>query len=990
MLASPIAFGGFIRGDSNQDELVDISDARFTLDFLFLGGADPECPSAADTNDDERIDISDAVALLEHLFLGGAPPVDPFPLEGRDPTPGLGCGDGPPELLVCQADGPAVVLSWESVSEYDGIEISRDDEVIAEIGGSATSFRDTPAVGGTHFYEVRGIIDRELTEAVDCTVSRLPNNRPPTLSLLSPAQGTRVSSDTLSIRGAVRDDTGIARIVVDGEDVTLPGRLLTSYTFTHVIDVSNDQGPKLIRVEAVDEFGRAVWQELAVGVEPVLRTTSFGDSLALSITGGSGFDEVEAIAAPFISDLPALLNDSVRGVRLLNTDIGIADITVDGDRVEISGLGFSLEPSGANGGRILLRVTASRIRFFGNGRSDFGFLGTDSWNATWTGNNITISGTIAFAPTNGGTSLRVINDGFTVGIGSSSFNVSGFLDPIGIFDALVNTISPLFQDTIENAVRTVVVDAANNEIVPLLEETFSNLRLDLELGLVALETRFDDVVESSRALSLLFDGRWDSTEGAAAGYPNYPGTFSTGAPFPNFPISGSPGHTVDATISLSSDTLNQALGKMTAQGLLTTDLGFDGVESPIPLNAGTVGTLFGNEFLALPGVDADDPLGVHVEARFPPRVLLDEGVVGETIIAIGEEWRWFKGRSAPSAAWATLRFNDANWDEGPSGFGYSSNPDELIGVATVLDDMSDGDYVSVYLRKDFEIEDPDALEGLLLRVRYDDAFVAYLNGVEVGRRNIGTAGTAPAFDDVADGAGEPRLVEIDLTQFPQAMRTGRNVLAIQAHNANPPSSDFVIVPELIEATPVPPGVLSTMPAQILVDDLVVSFVADTEADGVGEADEDGDADEVELFSYSFGLRIQTEIQLVLVDGAPTLIFETAIEDGPDPGSLPDAIVGGLGGIELGVAGEAYDVEDELLLEFAQLILAVFGTSLGEALGALELPNVPIPELSFDIDGDGSPDVNLEIVRGTFRPLDTNGDGDADWICIQSDLRSVSQ
>jgi len=50
-----------------------------------------------------------------------------------------------------------------------------------------------------------------------------------------------------------------------------------------------------------------------------------------------------------------------------------------------------------------------------------------------------------------------------------------------------------------------------------------------------------------------------------------------------------------------------------------------------------------------------------------------------------------------------------------------------------------------------------------------------------------------------------------------------------------------------------------------------------------------------------------------------------------------------------------------------------------------LPAIPIPELAFDLDEDGQPDVTLDIDDGTFEAVDTNGDGVADWVCVLSNL-----
>jgi hypothetical protein len=82
----------FIRGDSNGDQAVNLSDATNTLGFLFLGADRPACYDAADANDDGRIDVADPVGTLNTLFLGASDIAAPYAEPGEDPTPdALGC-----------------------------------------------------------------------------------------------------------------------------------------------------------------------------------------------------------------------------------------------------------------------------------------------------------------------------------------------------------------------------------------------------------------------------------------------------------------------------------------------------------------------------------------------------------------------------------------------------------------------------------------------------------------------------------------------------------------------------------------------------------------------------------------------------------------------------------------------------------------------------------------------------------------------------------
>jgi hypothetical protein len=86
----------FLRGDTNGDALVDLSDAVATLGYLFLGDTLPGCLDAADADDSGGLELTDAVFLLSALFLGTEGIPDPFPSCGVDPTPA--------DALECQIE----------------------------------------------------------------------------------------------------------------------------------------------------------------------------------------------------------------------------------------------------------------------------------------------------------------------------------------------------------------------------------------------------------------------------------------------------------------------------------------------------------------------------------------------------------------------------------------------------------------------------------------------------------------------------------------------------------------------------------------------------------------------------------------------------------------------------------------------------------------------------------------------------------------------
>jgi len=78
--------GNFVRGETNDDGRVNLSDAVMILGVLFSAAPAPGCRDRLDGNDDGRLNLADAVYLLGYLFSGGPSPPPPFPGPGEDPT----------------------------------------------------------------------------------------------------------------------------------------------------------------------------------------------------------------------------------------------------------------------------------------------------------------------------------------------------------------------------------------------------------------------------------------------------------------------------------------------------------------------------------------------------------------------------------------------------------------------------------------------------------------------------------------------------------------------------------------------------------------------------------------------------------------------------------------------------------------------------------------------------------------------------------------
>lgn len=157
----------------------------------------------------------------------------------------------------------------------------------------------------------------------------------------------------------------------------------------------------------------------------------------------------------------------------------------------------------------------------------------------------------------------------------------------------------------------------------------------------------------------------------------------------------------------------------------------------------------------------------------------------ETAVFNNDTWKYFVGTSEPAANWRALSFNDVGWLQGTGGFGYGDNDDN-----TVIPQCT-----SVFLRYTFNITDTAALAKALLSMDYDDAFVAYLNDVEIARS--GLIALHPAYNQVGTdheatmyNGGLPESFIIYKKQLSGCLLSGKNVLAIQVHNSSATSSDM--------------------------------------------------------------------------------------------------------------------------------------------------------------------------------------------------------
>jgi len=161
----------------------------------------------------------------------------------------------------------------------------------------------------------------------------------------------------------------------------------------------------------------------------------------------------------------------------------------------------------------------------------------------------------------------------------------------------------------------------------------------------------------------------------------------------------------------------------------------------------------------------------------------------ETAIFADDLWKYIVPANTVNENWNNINFDDSGWMEGIGGFGYGDNDD-----GTILDQIN-----SVYFRKVFEINDISKLKKGLIHADYDDGFVAYVNGFEIGRSsNLSDYGSHVPFDANTSFDQEASLylgyypdeLILDSLDIMNVLLEGQNVLAIQVHNVSDNSSDM--------------------------------------------------------------------------------------------------------------------------------------------------------------------------------------------------------
>lgn len=148
--------------------------------------------------------------------------------------------------------------------------------------------------------------------------------------------------------------------------------------------------------------------------------------------------------------------------------------------------------------------------------------------------------------------------------------------------------------------------------------------------------------------------------------------------------------------------------------------------------------------------------------------------------------------------WTGAAFDDSAWPiSGPTGLGYENNPGDPVNFASLIATPLPSGTATAYIRIEFTVSTLTNIGSLRLRMKYDDGFAAYINGVPVAESN---APEGLQWNSSTGAARSDSLAivfeDFDASEAIPHLKLGENVLAIHALNQSS-GSDMLIVPELV-------------------------------------------------------------------------------------------------------------------------------------------------------------------------------------------------
>lgn len=197
---------------------------------------------------------------------------------------------------------------------------------------------------------------------------------------------------------------------------------------------------------------------------------------------------------------------------------------------------------------------------------------------------------------------------------------------------------------------------------------------------------------------------------------------------------------------------------------------------------GVVLTQFGSSTTDFPALEDDQAYGFAFDSTM------------STVVTSTSGAQFFDPINASlDAIWTGNSFDDSAWQSGTASIGFEESPADYDNL--ILTPVPVGT-TSLYVRIPFTVASSNEILDTL-QMKYDDGFIAYINGTRVASANAPEVG---AFDSTATGqhldSDAVEYVDFDVREFSDSLVVGSNTLAIHMLNRNSGSSDLLSVPQL--------------------------------------------------------------------------------------------------------------------------------------------------------------------------------------------------
>lgn len=203
--------------------------------------------------------------------------------------------------------------------------------------------------------------------------------------------------------------------------------------------------------------------------------------------------------------------------------------------------------------------------------------------------------------------------------------------------------------------------------------------------------------------------------------------------------------------------------------------------------------------LALGGQPATATVASAAQTAVQPTATQSSAV---TLIPLKSSWSYSYASSWPSG-WESNGFAHGSWAQGAAPLGWGANATTVVNPADTTTKP-----VSMLFRKHFTVEDPKKLTDVTISAMVDDGVAVYVNGTEVGRRNLPSGKlSANTYADQAPNASTAKQL-VTFTVPRDLLSAGQNTVAASTHVnwRSTPNAAFeaTLVARTQGTAPVPP------------------------------------------------------------------------------------------------------------------------------------------------------------------------------------------